>query len=123
MKRDTTCGAATPHKIVEDAWEAVGASFERFCLSAGIAALSTMMEQDAAALCGSRHGREAEKAGPRWGKTQGPIGFHGGKIIVERPRVRAKGSKTELALPSWSAAVAEDWLGQWAKHAGGSVPH
>jgi putative transposase len=114
MKRNTTREAATPHMIVEDAWEAVGASFERFCLSAGVAALSAMMEQDAAALCGSRHGREAGKAGHRWGKTEGPIGFHGGKIIVERPRVRAKGNKTELALPSWSAAVAEDWLGKWA---------
>lgn len=25
-----------------------------------------------------------------------------------------KGGKTELALPSWSAAIAEDWLGKWA---------
>lgn len=114
MKRDTTYGAARPHEIVEDAWEAVGVSFERFCLSAGVAALSAMMEQDAAALCGPRQGRGADKVGQRWGKTRGPIGFHGGKIIVERPRVRAKGGKTEIALPSWSAAVAEDWLGRWA---------
>jgi len=71
-------------------------------------------KQDAAALCGARHGREAGKVGHRWGRTRGPIGFHGGKVVVERPRVRAKGSKAELALPSWSAAIAEDWLGAWA---------
>ena len=114
MKRNTTHEAATPHAIVEDAWEAVGASFERFCLSAGIATLSAMMEQDVATLCGARHGREDGKVGHRWGRTRGPIGFHGGKVVVERPRVRAKGSKAELSLPSWSAAIAEDWLGEWA---------
>lgn len=114
MRRNTTREAATPHAIVKDAWEAVGASFEHFCLSAGVATLSAMMERDASGLCGPRQGRGADKAGQRWGKTRGPIGFHGGKIIVERPRVRAKGGKTEIALPSWSAAVAEDWLGRWA---------
>ena len=114
MKRNTTHEAATPHAIVEDAWEAVGASFERFCLSAGIATLSAMMEQDAATLCGPRHRRDTGAVGHRWGSTRGPIGFHGGKVMVERPRVRAKGSKAELPLPSWSAAIAEDWLGEWA---------
>ncbi len=114
MKRNTTPKAATPHAIVEDAWEAVGASFERFCLSAGIATLSAMMEQDAATLCGPRHRRDTGAVGHRWGRTRGPIGFHGGKVVVERPRVRAKGSKVELSLPSWSAAIAEDWLGEWA---------
>ena len=79
MKRNTTREAATPHAIVEDAWEAVRASFERFCLTAGVATLSAMMEQDAEALCGARHGREAGKVGHRWGRTRGPIGFHGGK--------------------------------------------
>jgi hypothetical protein len=49
----------------------------------------------------------------RWGKTKGKIGFHGGKLEIERPRVRAR-SGVEVALPSWEAALAEDWLGQWA---------
>ncbi len=114
MKRDTTPGAATLPGSVEEAWEKVGVSFERFCLSAGVATLTAMMEQDAAALCGPRHGREASRPGHRWGRTKGPVGFHGGKIVVERPRVRVKGGKTELALPSWSAAMSEDWLGRWA---------
>jgi putative transposase len=114
MKRDTTPEAPMLPGIVEDAWEKVGASFERFCLTAGIATLSAMMEQDAAALCGPRHGREAGKPGHRWGRTQGAIGFHGGKVVVERPRVRVKGGKAELPLSSWSSAIAEDWLGQWA---------
>lgn len=42
---------------LETAWQNVAVSFERFCLTAGIATLSEMMEQDALALCGPRHGR------------------------------------------------------------------
>ncbi len=45
--------------------------------------------------------------------TRGKIGFHGGRVELERPRVRGLAGK-ELALPSWERAVAEDWLGQWA---------
>ena len=38
---------------------------------------------------------------------------HGGKIELQRPRVRARDGG-EVALPSWEAAMAEDWLGKWA---------
>lgn len=48
-----------------------------------------------------------------WGRTKGRIGFHGGTVAVERPRVRARDG-AEVSLPSWAAAQAEDWLGQWA---------
>ena len=89
------------------------ASFERFCLAAGLETLGTMLEGDATALCGGRHGRGAGRRAQRWGRTVGPIGFHGGKVAVSRPRVRERGGK-EMALPSWEAAVGEDWLGRWA---------
>jgi putative transposase len=72
-----------------------------------------MLEADATALCGPRHGRGAGRRAQRWGRTAGPIGFHGGKVAVPRPRVRERGGQ-EVALPSWEAAVAEDWLGRWA---------
>ena len=54
---------------VETAWEAVSASFERFCLTAGIATLTEMMEQDAVALCGTRHERSSDRRGYRWGRA------------------------------------------------------
>ena len=41
------------------------------------------------------------------------IGFHGGMIEIERPRLRGFDGK-ERALPSWETAVAENWLGKWA---------
>jgi hypothetical protein len=57
MKEFTTSAAVVPVAIVEEAWQEVGASFERFCPTAGIATLATMMEDDAARLCGPRYGR------------------------------------------------------------------
>jgi putative transposase len=59
------------------------ASFERFCLTAGIATLAAMMEEDASRLCGPRYGRAEGKAGHRWGTTKGKVGFHGGKVEID----------------------------------------
>jgi transposase-like protein len=109
--RETTIGL--PEAAIAEAWQQVGASFERFCLAAGVSALSRLMEQDAIELCGSRYGHKDGKAGHRWGKTQGKIGFHGGKISLDRPRVRARDGQ-EMVLPSWQAAQSEDLLGRWA---------
>jgi hypothetical protein len=72
-----------------------------------------MAAWDAMQLCGRRYERSDGKAAHRWGKTKGKIGSYGGKIAVDRPRVRAR-SGGEEALASWEAAMAEDWFGQWA---------
>jgi putative transposase len=113
MTRDSTPAAGTP-SAVGRAYDEMTASFERFCLAAGLEALGAMMEADAASLCGApRHGRSAERRAHRWGRTAGRIGFHGGKVRVERPRARERGGR-EVALPSWEEAVREDWLGRWA---------
>ena len=113
MKKFTTSAAIDPAAIVEDAWQDVGASFERFCLATGVATLAGMMEEDASRLCGPRYGREEGRDGHRWGRTRGKVGFHGGKVEIERPRVRARAGG-EMALPSWETAVSEDLLGKWA---------
>lgn len=102
-----------PEVAVGETWQQVGVSFERFCLTAGLSALSEMMERDAIDLCGPRYGHKDGKAGHRWGKTSGKIGFHGGKVSVDRPRVRARDGE-EMALASWEAAQSEDLLGRWA---------
>ena len=111
MEKSTTAAGVVPAAIVEEAWQQVGASFERFCLTAGIATLAGMMKADAARLCGERYGRGKGRDGHRWGRTKGKLGFHGGKIELERPRVRVRDGG-EIALPSWEAAMAEDWLGK-----------
>lgn len=113
MKKDSTSAAISAAAIVEDALQDVRASFERFYLTAGIATLASMMDEDAIRLCGPRYGRGLGKDGHRWGKTKGKVGFHGGKVEIDRPRVRARDGG-ELPLPSWEAALSEDLLGQWA---------
>src|SRR3954468_21502283 len=57
MKKDITPTAAVASGV-DEAWRDVGASFERFCLAAGMATLAEMMERDSAELCGPRYGRE-----------------------------------------------------------------
>jgi putative transposase len=113
VKKSTTPAGVVPAAIVKEAWQEVGASFERFCLTAGIATLAGMMEADASRLCGGRYARGDSRDGHRWGRTKGKLGFHGGKVALERPRVRARDGG-EVPLPSWEAAMAEDWLGKWA---------
>lgn len=113
MKRPTTPASSDTTGVLQDAFVAVEKSFEQFCLAAGIEALETMMAADVEAVCGPRHGRIQDRAAQRWGSTQGRIGFHGGKVAVERPRVRSAAGG-EMALASWDQAVSEDWLGRWA---------
>jgi hypothetical protein len=64
-----------PSAPVGKAWEEVSASFDRFCLAAGIETLGAMMEADAEAACGPRHSRSEDRRGHRWGRTAGKIGF------------------------------------------------
>lgn len=112
MKRDTRLTAPVS-TAVEEAFADVQQSFERLCLAAGMEALGAMMEADVEAACGPRHGRNEKREAHRWGRTRGRIGFHGGKVEVERPRVRGVGGR-EVPIPSWDRAISEDWLGRWA---------
>ena len=112
MRNLTTTSPMTLVPGLEAAWQDVDRSFERFCMTAGIGAMEQMLCEDAQRLAGPRHSR-GERVGHRWGATKGKIGFHGGKVVVRRPRVRSCDGH-EVALPTWSAAQAEDWLGRWA---------
>src|SRR2546421_12331778 len=98
---------------LETAWQDVDSSFERFCLTAGIGAIEQMLCEDAQQLAGTPHNRGGSRVGHRWGRTKGKIGFHGGKVAVHRPRVGSYDGH-EVALPTWTAAQAEDWLSRWA---------
>jgi len=116
MRNNTITATALPALTVSPvgkAMEEVSASFDRFCLAAGIEALGEMMEKDAEEACGRRHSRAESRRGYRWGRTRGKVGFHGGRVEVERPRVRDFTGR-EVTLPSWEHALAEDWLGKWA---------
>src|SRR5271157_1653188 len=113
MKKHTTSTAIPTYVLKGQALASMSASFERFCLAAGLETLSEMLEQDATAACGERHERGERRQAHRWGRTKGKIGFHGGKVDIERPRVRGLDG-VERGLPSWENAVSEDLLGKWA---------
>jgi putative transposase len=113
MANTTISTCLPPLPNLEMAWRDVDSSFERFCLTAGIGAIEQMMREDAQQLTGAWHRRGGGRVGHRWGTTAGKIGFHGGKVTVHRPRVRSFDGR-EAALPTWTAAQAEDWLGRWA---------
>ncbi len=113
MKKAIPSTAIPTHALKSEALAGMTASFDRFCLAAGIETLSEMTEQDAEAICGSRHARGEGRQADRWGRRKGRIGFHGGKVDVERPRVRGLDGE-ERILPSWKSAVGENWLGEWA---------
>ena len=113
MNKLTTSTALPTRELKLEAMANMSASFELLCLASGMEALGEMMDHDVQAICGPRHARGPFRGAHRWGKTKGKIGFHGGNIEIERPRLRGFEGK-ERALPSWEAAVAEDWLGKWA---------
>ena len=110
MKTTTTSAATLTSQsaltsAVAGAWETVGQSFDQFCLLAGFSALGEMMEADVTALTGEAHARDTDKPGYRWSRTCGRLlGFHGGKVELERPLVRSKVTGKELALPGWQEA-------------------
>lgn len=81
MTRDITPAGSPATGAVDEAFAEVRASFDRFCLAAGIEALGTMMEADVAAACGPRHGRDAARRAHRWVRTRGRIGFQAHKQL------------------------------------------
>ena len=117
--RETTSvvalGSVTEERdAVKAAFQEVQSSFENFCLLAGIEAFQDLLEEEAADLCGERHQRHEDRRGRRWGKARSPVAFHGGRVDIERPRVRTPDGQQELELPSLAAGQREDWLGRWA---------
>jgi len=119
MKTNTTstpvpASAPSVHGLVGEAREEMIASFERLCLLAGIESLTEMMDEDVEALAGRRHGHCTDRPGYRWGRTRARVGLHGGRIDVDRPRVRHKATGREMALPSWEDISSGGFLDRWA---------
>ena len=96
-----------------EAFDDLRMSVDRFCLLAGLESLNEMMSADAEALCGSRHARSGERKGHRWGTTRSEIAYNGGKVKVERPRVRDFAGR-EMSLPSWELLSEPELLQAWA---------
>jgi hypothetical protein len=92
MNKLITSTAVPTRELKLEAIANISASFELLCLASGMEALGEMMEHDAQAICGPRHARGPFRRAHRWGKAKGKIGFHGGNIEIERPRLRGQGA-------------------------------
>ncbi len=55
MKTNSRTFAVKATAHLTESWEVVQASFKRFCLTAGVATLTRMMEEDATAPCGGSY--------------------------------------------------------------------
>jgi putative transposase len=104
MTSSTTPSSLALVPSLETAWQDVNSSFERFCLTAGIGAIEQMLREDAEQLAGAPHTRSEDRVGHPWGRTKGKLGFHGGKVVVHRPRVRSFDGR-EIPLPTWTAGA------------------
>ena len=103
MTRDITPAGSPATGAVDEAFAEVRASFDRFCLAAGIEALGTMMEADVTAACGPRHGRDAARRAHRWGRSG-----DGSASTVARSRSSARECGAWTARghdPSWETAA------------------
>src|SRR3954453_9631266 len=120
MRASRAPGALIPAAGAEEgaaggmAFEEVRSSFDKFCLIAGIEALQELLQEEASALCGERHQRHNGRRGRRWGETRSQVPFHGGRVGVDRPRVRSREGTLELLLPGWMVAQDEASSAQWA---------
>jgi putative transposase len=114
MTRISTDGAVYTSSAVDavgNAFEEASASFERFCLAAGIEALGAMMEKDAEGRCEPQYCCSTGERAYRRGRTSGTIGFHGGEIDIKRgARARQQG----IGAAELEQGAAEDCLGEWA---------
>jgi hypothetical protein len=108
MTRDITPAGSPATGAVDEAFAEVRASFDRFCLAAGIEALGTMMEADVTA------GR-ATVATRRGGRTVGAERGDGSASTVARSRSSARESG------AWTAARSRSRAGKRRRRRTGSV--
>ena len=80
-----------------------------FVVSAGMTALSTLLEQERTKLCGPRYAHQSDRVAGRAGHVSGELVMGGRRVNVRRPRVRTRDGR-EAVLPSWATFSAEDPL-------------
>ena len=107
-------GAPSIVELRKEAWGDVRDSFEKFCLTCGIEVLQGMMEENVAELAGERHERAPDKPGCRWGSAVSKLDFHGGKVPLDRPRVRDKNAGKEIPPATWEHFSNGELLREWA---------
>jgi transposase-like protein len=89
--------------------ELVRADLREFVVSAGMAALTAVLEAERTQVCGPRYAHLPTRKARRSGTVAGELVLGGRRVQARRPRARSMAGQ-EIALPSWSAFSAEDPL-------------
>ncbi len=91
-----------------------------FVISAGMTALTALLEVERTQVCGERYVHLAERRAHRGGHTQGELVLGGRRVGVRRPRAHTLGGE-EVTLPSWKAFSNKDpWTsGRWSRWCSG----
>ena len=80
-----------------------------FVVSAGMTALSAMLEDERTAICGPRYAHATKREAYRGGHTRGELVLGGRRVSVLRPRARGLDGH-EHELPSWKQFSGADPL-------------
>ena len=77
-------------------------------VSSGLKVLTTMLEEDRAAVCGPRYQHQADRTASRAGTVPSEVVLGGRKVSIRRPRVRR--DDAEVPLPTFQLMASEDPL-------------
>jgi len=77
-------------------------------ISSGLRVLTTMLEDDRTAACGTRYQHQSDRVASRAGTVPSEVVLGGRKVAIRRPRVRAEGH--EVVLPTFRTMADTDPL-------------
>src|SRR3954453_19236627 len=80
----------------------------------GLQVMAAIMEADVAAACGPKGRHDPERTATRHGRGAGSVSLGGGRIPVERPRMRAIDGSGELPVPAYELFSDTEVLGRIA---------
>lgn len=84
------------------------AALMELAVATGVQVLQQLLEEDRAAICGTRYRHDGARVASRAGCSPSTVILGGRKVVLSRPRVRGGGR--EVALPTWQAMTRSDPL-------------
>jgi transposase-like protein len=113
MKKTAKKGAMrqeeNSHQLAIAAFQQARETLHGAVVSAGMAVLAALLEEDRTALCGARYSHDGDRQATRHGYTGSELAMGGRLVSVKRPRVRGKNG-AELKLPTWERFANADPL-------------
>jgi hypothetical protein len=85
-----------------------------FAVGTGLKVLDVILEDEAAALAGSRGRHDPERTAVRHGSDVGLVTLGGRQVSITRPRFRSADRSSEVQLPTYQAASSTELLGRQA---------